>query len=513
MAELVSVVIPVYNAIPYLEECLASVKAQTYPHLEIIMVNDGSTDKSEELLDYYADKFPHFHVYHQANQGLGYTRNRGISLSKGKYLFFLDADDAIPSKAIESLVIAAEKSEADYAVGKVVRFNDARKYIPIRHLEFGLYQKKGQTRLVDHPAMLQDSIACNKLWKKSLLVDNELSFKEGKYYEDLTLTLKAAVLAEKIEVLNKVVYHWRIRDEEDKPSITQQQMKLENTLHRIEALQENRHWLQETEAPKKIVEENDLKSLLDMIRLHAVKFSLIDEVEQEEWVKIVRSFLLEIPVVLTERLPKKEKIIFDLLIDLDLENLKLFSQMLMAIEKEKLVYQESTQFVFYGDNKKIDVTAFLKPVVNVRQVKLENSYWTLRGQLKLPKVSEATTCRFYIKERKSGREIELEPFSSSPSGESLVYPYEEQEFSVMVKATVFELLDNDTAFDFYCSLPEYPNSIQARVRLPEKVQRKESELKIGNLSLKLYRTNYGNLSVQLQKVGATSLLKKFLPFL
>lgn len=513
MAELVSVVIPVYNAIPYLEECLASVKAQTYSHLEIIMVNDGSTDKSEELLRSYADKYPHFHMYNQTNHGLGYTRNRGISLSNGKYIFFLDADDEIPTKAIESLVLAAERSDADYAVGKVVRFNESRKYIPIRHLEFGLYQQKGLTMLADNPAMLQDSIACNKLWKKSLLVDNNLSFKEGKYYEDLTLTLKGAVLAEKIEVLNKVVYHWRIRDEEDNPSITQQQMKLENTLHRIEALQENRQWLKQIVVPEKIVGENDLKSLLDIIRLHAVKFALIDEGEQEEWVKIVKNFLREVPVKVADRLPLKEKIIFDLLLDHDLENLKLFSQMLISTEKKKLVFQESSQFIFHGHNKKIDVSSFLKPVVSIEQIKLYDSYWLLRGQLKLPKVSAPTKYRFFVKDRKSGQEVEIETFFSSPTGKSSVYPYEEQNFSAIVKSTAFEVFSKDTVLDFYCSLPKYPNSVPARVRQPNKVQRNESEQKKDGISLKLYRTNYGNLSIQFKRELVDSLIKKYLPFL
>lgn len=511
MAELVSIVIPVYNAIPYLEECLASVKAQTYPHLEVILINDGSTDNSEELLRDYANKNPQFHLYNQTNHGLGYTRNRGMSLSSGKYLFFLDADDSIPPNAIASLVSAAEKSGADYAVGKVVRFNAVRKYIPIRHLEFGLYEEKGLTTLADNPAMVQDSIACNKLWKKALLVDNDLLFIEGKYYEDLALTLKAAVLAEKIEVINEVVYNWRVRDDEDKPSITQQQMKLDNTLHRIEALQDNRDWLIKRSADAKIIEENDLKSLLDIIRLHAIKFALIDEKDREEWEKSVLAFLHEVPPAVARRLPGKEKIIYDLLMDHDFVNLELFSKMLVYAEQEKLVIQKSGRFVFQGHGKEYDVTPFFKPELVIEQVKRNGSSWTLEGKLEVPKASNPVAGCFYAKERNSGREIVIEEASAIQSSQPGVYPFEKQDFTAVVEAAPFLAFSKKAAFDFYYRLPEYPDSSPARVRLPFISLQNEELQRTGAKLLKIYGTNYGNLSMKRENSKIKAWLKKYLP--
>lgn len=90
----------------------------------------------------------------------------GISLSTGKYIYFLDSDDELPKNALQSLIDEIVKYDAEFAVGKVLRYNEERKYVPIRHLEFNLYHSKEVTNLKDKPELLQDSIACNKLWKK-----------------------------------------------------------------------------------------------------------------------------------------------------------------------------------------------------------------------------------------------------------------------------------------------------------------------------------------------------------
>ncbi|QDY44750.1 glycosyltransferase family 2 protein [Planococcus glaciei] len=143
MKELISIVIPVYNALPYLEECLASATSQSYSNLEIIVINDGSTDASEGVARKFAEADKRIKLHSQENQGLGYTRNRGIRISSGNYIFFLDADDAIPKNAISSLATAIARNDADYAVGKVVRFNESRMYVPIRHLNLTCTSKQG----------------------------------------------------------------------------------------------------------------------------------------------------------------------------------------------------------------------------------------------------------------------------------------------------------------------------------------------------------------------------------
>ena len=105
---LISVIIPVYKAEAYLEECLDSVLAQEYPSLELILVDDGSPDGSPAICDRYAGRHPNIQVIHQENQGPGPARNAGIAAARGEYLMFADADDKLDGpRAIRSLAEAA----------------------------------------------------------------------------------------------------------------------------------------------------------------------------------------------------------------------------------------------------------------------------------------------------------------------------------------------------------------------------------------------------------------------
>ncbi|MDN3425801.1 glycosyltransferase family 2 protein [Microbacterium sp. APC 3898] len=511
MAILVSVVIPVYNAIPYLEACLESVAMQTYRNLEVVAINDGSTDASEEMLQRYARTDQRFKVYSQENHGLGHTRNRGISLSQGSYVFFLDSDDILPPKAISSLVEAAEKSDADYVVGKVIRFDKERQYAPPRHVEFGLYKEKAVTTLRESPELMQDSIACNKLWKKELFTEHQLAFTEGKYYEDLSLTLKSAVLAKKIQVLDEVVYQWRVREEEFMPSITQQQMKLENTAHRLEALEENRKWLIQTNRPQQIIDEHDLKSLLDVIRLHVLKYALISEEEKVRWKELVYSYLKGIPAGISYKLPDKEKLLYQLMMAEKEEDLMGLSQLLTDTEKSPVVRQEHSRFVFEGAEEEYEVTKFNKPKVIVEHVEMRNGDWQLSGKVWIPKASRPLTGSLYARDRKGDSDLTVAKFKLDQPNESSMYPFEEQAFTVDLDASPLIEAGKDTTYDFYFKLDDFPRSPKTRVRLYSAADPGEAR-KAGRQRIFLYRTNYGNLSSTISKPQRLkSLVKKILP--
>lgn len=117
MQALISVVIPVYNVEPYLERCLNSVLNSTYKNLEIICVNDGSTDNCREILGRYAMRDDRIQVINQRNQGLSAARNSGINQATGEYLFYLDSDDWVHPQAFEFLLRAAEESRSDVVLG------------------------------------------------------------------------------------------------------------------------------------------------------------------------------------------------------------------------------------------------------------------------------------------------------------------------------------------------------------------------------------------------------------
>ena len=112
-APLVSVVVPVYNAEPYLRECLDSLFGQTLKEIEIIAVDDGSTDGSGKILDEFAARDRRLKVIHQENAGVSAARNRGIKAARGRYLTFVDADDRIDRQALGYLCFEAERLQTD----------------------------------------------------------------------------------------------------------------------------------------------------------------------------------------------------------------------------------------------------------------------------------------------------------------------------------------------------------------------------------------------------------------
>lgn len=123
MNPVVSVIIPVYNQEKYLRKCLDSVCNQSLQNIEVICVNDGSTDNSKEILENYAKQDSRIHILSQKNQGAGAARNLGMQVARGKYLSFLDSDDIFEPLMLETMVRAIEKDDADVLVCRADRFD------------------------------------------------------------------------------------------------------------------------------------------------------------------------------------------------------------------------------------------------------------------------------------------------------------------------------------------------------------------------------------------------------
>ena len=115
---IVSIVIPVYNVENYLIQCLDSVVSQTYEFLEIILVNDGSTDRSGEICNKYAENDKRIKVFHLDNSGSAEARNKGLDIATGKYVMFLDSDDYLEKDGIEKLLVLAETKALDMVCGR-----------------------------------------------------------------------------------------------------------------------------------------------------------------------------------------------------------------------------------------------------------------------------------------------------------------------------------------------------------------------------------------------------------
>ena len=128
MEELVSIVVPVYNVEAYLDECVQSLVDQTYRNLEIILVNDGSTDRCSEKCDTWAERDKRIKVLHKENAGLGMARNSGMDIAEGKYIFFFDSDDYVDTTTVEKCVVNAEAHGSDVVMfGRWDVYEDGRK--------------------------------------------------------------------------------------------------------------------------------------------------------------------------------------------------------------------------------------------------------------------------------------------------------------------------------------------------------------------------------------------------
>lgn len=203
----ISVVVPVYNVKTYLTACLDSIINQDMESFEIIIVDDGSTDGSGESAEQYASQHPHkVRVIHQENQGLGGARNTGIKNAKGKYIAFVDSDDTIESNMLSVLWQEIQKTGAQIAVCGLLCVTDEGKEIckiideQPEHISLFFPEKKD--------ILFSSPTACNKLYKTSLFVQNEIWFPSRAWYEDLRTIPKLYTVAKGIVFTNQCLYRY-----------------------------------------------------------------------------------------------------------------------------------------------------------------------------------------------------------------------------------------------------------------------------------------------------------------
>jgi CDP-glycerol glycerophosphotransferase len=217
----VTVVVPVYNVERYLALCLQSLCAQNYANLEVILVNDGSTDNSLAIAREFQEKLD-LHIIEQENSGLSAARNAGVrAIDNTDYLMFLDSDDALAPRALHSLVNQALKTNSDFVLGDTTRMKGVTR---LKRRDTRSVFKKGtlsSTTLLEHPEAIWDVTAWNRLFNFKFFSANHFSFPEGMYFEDMALMTKAYIRAVKFDVLAQTIYLWRVRTEGPK-SITQQ---------------------------------------------------------------------------------------------------------------------------------------------------------------------------------------------------------------------------------------------------------------------------------------------------
>ena len=162
----VSVVVPIYNVEAYLADCLDSLATQTFADLEVVMVNDGSTDRSVEIAEAFAARDERFTLVHQENAGLSAARNTGIDVATGEFLAFVDSDDVVAPAAYELLVGALDRSGSDFASGNVYRLT-SNGTNQARFLARTFAETRLGTHIRNDRKLLHDRTAWNKLFRRS----------------------------------------------------------------------------------------------------------------------------------------------------------------------------------------------------------------------------------------------------------------------------------------------------------------------------------------------------------
>ena len=213
--EKVSVIIPVYNDEKYLKQCVESVLTQTYTNLEIILVDDGSTDHTPEICEEYREKYDQIRVLHKKNGGVGSSRNAGLALATGEYILFIDNDDWLEKHHIEELYKLAKENNADIAAGNFNIFYEDTSTFSY-WLNDDTYFKKVysikewfslQYRTDFYNMSVVFTVPWDKLYKRSLF--KNIVYPEDAPVEDDLTTWKGYLLANKIAYENKAIYTHR----------------------------------------------------------------------------------------------------------------------------------------------------------------------------------------------------------------------------------------------------------------------------------------------------------------
>lgn len=201
----ISIIIPIYNSEKYLKKCIDSVLNQTMKDIEIILINDGSTDQSEKIIDnYIKENNANIIKYNQKNSGQAVARNKGIELAQGEFITFIDSDDYIDKTMLEHLYNEAKSKELDIVICDY--FEDKEDKL--------IYKKQ---ILREHKDLVKDYVLfvagpCNKIIRTKILKENNIKFPENIFYEDIAIMPALAIYSKKIGYVKNAYYYYVIRE-------------------------------------------------------------------------------------------------------------------------------------------------------------------------------------------------------------------------------------------------------------------------------------------------------------
>ena len=229
----VSIIVPVYNTAPYLTRCLDSLVGQTLSNIEIVIVDDGSTDESYEIITQYINKYNNILVIKQKNSGLSVARNAGLLKAQGKYILFVDSDDYIEKDSCEKLFKEAEEHNCDIvAADSLMEIKGVRNRVNKKRKisEFPQLPCSGQEFLtISFKQNAMPVCAPYALYKRALIVNSKIYFEKGLLHEDELWTPQIYIIAKKVSYIEYDFYFHCEREN----SITNSRNQMPNAKARI----------------------------------------------------------------------------------------------------------------------------------------------------------------------------------------------------------------------------------------------------------------------------------------
>ena len=204
----ISVIIPCYNQEKYIDTCLNSITNQKFEGLEIIFVDDGSTDLTKNKIFEYKDKHRNLDIfyYYQDNAGPGAARNTGLKNAHGKYIAFLDSDDKLPAGAYNALFYTAEKNNSDIVIGEYLRRVDNGSWYVFDYIKDYCKNNEGKNCAGDYVVAIKNPSLWNRLFNRAFLLKNNIKFLSEIHGEDQIFNIETIKCAERIYTTQSLVY-------------------------------------------------------------------------------------------------------------------------------------------------------------------------------------------------------------------------------------------------------------------------------------------------------------------
>ena len=397
----VSVIIPVYNVQEFLEDCLDSVLNQSINNMEltdgyernlqIIIVDDGSTDDSSLIAKNYAEEHDNIEYVYEENQGLGHARNYGCKFAVGDYIIFLDSDDMVAPKAYERMYKAAIKNNSDMTVGMVWRFNSKR-YWTIKLHEIAFSGTKDVTHITESPELFYDTTSWNKLIKRTFWDKHQFGFPEGMLYEDIPVAIPMHYLANNVSVIYDECYFWRVREGIAK-SITQTTDDMKNLKDRLSAMKMVDEFFDKNVTEKELFKTKNTKWLRIDLMIFINKLVSISTPEAEQSMNALLEYVEKnFDQSDFESLNEFERLKYEYLLDHDLK--RLVDELTFELEELKTseIYYQNSHLMMDLDEETLNrpsicIDKFIKDerkISYLTKVSLDKNKLTVEGFTIIP---------------------------------------------------------------------------------------------------------------------------------